>query len=187
MRIVGGRFGGRVLAVPRGRALRPTSERAREAMFNILEHGVDGFGIEGSRVVDLFAGTGALGLEAMSRGARFCLFIDDSPDARGLIRRNADALGVIGQCKIWRRDAVRLGLCAPQPPYDLAFVDPPYGKRLGEQALYALVQGGWLATGAVVIVEESARAEVAIPEDLRCIDERDYGDTKVLFLREGQL
>ena len=183
MRIVGGRFGGRVLAVPHGRALRPTSERVREAIFNILEHGVDGFAIEGSRVLDLFAGTGALGLEAMSRGARFCLFIDDGPDARGAIRRNADALGVIGRCKIWRRDAARLGACAPQPPFDLAFVDPPYGKGLGERALHSLVQGGWLATGAVVVVEESARAEVDIPEHLARFDEREYGDTKVLFLR----
>ncbi len=116
MRIVGGKFKGRSLAAPAGQATRPTSDRVREAIFNILAHGIDGFAIEGARVLDLFAGTGALGLEALSRGARFCQFVDDDAEARGLIRRNADALGVIGQCKIWRRDATRLGPCAPQPP-----------------------------------------------------------------------
>jgi 16S rRNA (guanine966-N2)-methyltransferase len=183
LRVVGGKFGGRILAAPPGRALRPTSERVREAVFNILEHGAPTFGIEGSRVLDLFAGTGALGLEALSRGARFCLFVDDGADARGLIRRNADALGLIGQCKIWRRDAVRLGRCAPQPPYDLIFADPPYGKGLGARALLSLSQGGWMAPGAVVVLEESDRAEVTIPEGLRRIDERSYGDTKIMFLR----
>ncbi len=155
----------------------------REALFNILEHGVAAFDIEGARVLDLFAGTGALGLEALSRGARFCLFIDDGAEARGLIRRNADALGLIGQCKIWRRDAARLGPCAPQPPYDLIVADPPYGKGLGTRALQSLSQGGWMEPGAVVVLEESARAEVAIPEGLRAIDERIYGDTKILLLR----
>ena len=183
LRVVGGRFRGRILASPPGRALRPSSERVREALFNILEHGIAAFDIEGTRVLDLFAGTGALGLEALSRGARFCLFIDDGAEARGLIRRNADALGLIGQCKIWRRDAARLGPCAPQPPYGLIVADPPYGKGLGTRALQSLRQGGWMEPGAVVALEESARAEVAIPEGLRVIDERIYGDTKILFLR----
>jgi 16S rRNA (guanine966-N2)-methyltransferase len=152
-------------------------------VFNILEHGAARFSIGGSRVLDLFAGTGALGLEALSRGARFCLFVDDDADARGLIRRNADVLGLIGQCKIWRRDAARLGPCAPQPPYGLIFADPPYGKGLGTRALLSLSQGGWMAPGAVVVLEESDRAEVTIPEGLRRIDERSYGDTKIMFLR----
>lgn len=183
MRVVGGRFGGRTLAAPAGRVLRPTSERVREAVFNILEHGISGLRIDGSRVLDLFAGTGAFGLEALSRGARFCLFVDDGAPARGLIRRNADALGLIGQCKIWRRDAAKLGPCAPQPPFDLIFADPPYGKGLGTAALAALGAGGWMADGAVVVLEESDRAEVAVPAPLHRIDERNYGDTKILFLR----
>ncbi len=183
MRVVGGKLGGRRLASPPGRALRPTSERVREAVFNILEHGVDGFAIEGARVLDLFAGTGAWGLEALSRGARFCLFIDDGAEARGLIRRNADALGLIGQCKIWRRDAARLGPCAPRPPYGLIIADPPYGQDLATRALQSLSEGGWMEPGAVVVVEESDRVEITVPAGLERIDARSYGDTKILFLR----
>jgi 16S rRNA (guanine966-N2)-methyltransferase len=182
LRIVGGKFSGRILAAPPGRALRPTSERVREAMFNVLEHGIGGFRIEGARVLDLFAGTGALGLEALSRGARFCLFVDDDAAARGIIRRNADALGVTGQCKIWRRDAARLGACAPRPPFTLIFVDPPYTRGLGTQTLLSLSQGGWVASQGVIVVEESEHATVTIPKCLRTIDERSYGDTKILFL-----
>jgi 16S rRNA (guanine966-N2)-methyltransferase len=155
----------------------------REAIFNILAHGGAAAQIEGARVLDLFAGTGALGLEALSRGARFCLFVDERAEARGLIRRNADALGVIGQCKIWRRDATRLGPCAPQPPYDLAFIDPPYGKGLAEKALKSLVEGGWLGPKATAVVEESARSDIGFPPGITLADERVYGDTKVLFLR----
>jgi 16S rRNA (guanine966-N2)-methyltransferase len=160
---------------------RPTSDRVREAIFNILAHGIEGFSIEGVRVLDLFAGTGALGLEALSHGARFCLFIDDSAEARGLIRRNADALGVIGQCKIWRRDATRLGPCAPQPPYDLVFCDPPYDKGLGEKAVASLIAGEWLSPEAVIVLEESDRAMIASPPGLHEIDKRIYGETQVVI------
>jgi 16S rRNA (guanine966-N2)-methyltransferase len=134
-------------------------------------------------VLDVFAGTGALGLEALSRGARFCQFVDDRAEARGVIRRNADALGVIGQCKIWRRDATRLGPCAPQPPYDLAFLDPPYGRSFGEKALLSLIEGGWLAKDAIAVLEESSRSEINIPRGTIQTDERVYGDSKVLFLK----
>jgi 16S rRNA (guanine966-N2)-methyltransferase len=183
VRIIGGKFRGQTLAAPPGRDTRPTSDRVREAIFNILSHGAAAVAIEGARVLDLFAGTGALGLEALSRGARFCQFVDDRAEARGIIRRNADALGVIGQCKIWRRDATRLGPCAPQPPYELAFIDPPYGKFLGAMALRSLIEGGWLAKDAVAVLEESARAEIKTPEGIEQTDERIYGDTKVLFLK----
>jgi 16S rRNA (guanine966-N2)-methyltransferase len=183
MRIVGGKFKGHSLAAPSGQATRPTSDRVREAIFNILAHGISGFRVEGARVMDLFAGTGALGLEAISRGARFCLFVEESAAARGLIRRNADALGVIGQCKIWRRDATKLGPCAPQPPFDLVFADPPYGKGLGEKALASLMEGGWLAADAVVVLEEAETAEVAAPAALTLLDRRAYGDTQVRFYR----
>jgi 16S rRNA (guanine966-N2)-methyltransferase len=183
MRIVGGKFKGHSLATPDGKATRPTSDRTREAIFNVLTHGIGGFALEGARVLDLFAGTGALGLEALSRGARFCQFVDDNATARGLIRRNADSLGVIGQSKIWRRDATRLGPCAPQPPFDLVFADPPYGKGLGEKALVSLVEGGWLVPGAVVVLEESAKTEVADVAGLMLLGQRVYGDTQVRFYR----
>jgi 16S rRNA (guanine966-N2)-methyltransferase len=183
MRIVGGKFKGRSIAAPAGQVTRPTSDRVREAIFNILSHGIEGFSFEGARVLDLFAGTGALGLEALSRGSRSCQFVDDDAAARGLVRRNADGLGVIGQCKIWRRDATKLGLCAPQPPFDLVFADPPYGKGLGGKALASLVDGGWLAPGAVVVLEEAAKAEVAEVPGLTLLDRRAYGDTQVRFYR----
>jgi 16S rRNA (guanine966-N2)-methyltransferase len=183
MRIVGGKFKGRSIAAPAGQATRPTSDRVREAIFNILAHGIEGFSVEGARVLDLFAGTGALGLEALSRGARFCQFVDDDAAARGLIRRNADGLGVIGQCKIWRRDATKLGPCAPQPPFDLVFADPPYSRGLGHKALAALVAGGWLAPGAVVVLEEAVKAQVSDVAGLTLLDRRVYGDTQVRFYR----
>ena len=185
MRIIGGKFSGRTLAAPAGRNTRPTSERVREAVFNILAHGIPGFSTEGIRVLDLFAGTGALGLEALSRGARHALFVDDGAEARGLIRANADALGLIGQCKIWRRDVAHLGACAPVQPFGLVFIDPPYGKGLGEKALASLVSGGWLEAGAVVVLEEAAKAEVAAPAGLSEIDRRTYGDTQAVIFRAG--
>ncbi len=184
MRIVGGKFKGHSIAPPQGSATRPTSDRVRESVFNILAHGIDGLELEGARVLDLFAGTGAMGLEAISRGARFCQFVEDSTEARGLIRRNADALGVIGLAKIWRRDATILGPCAPQPGFDLVFADPPYGKGLGERALASLVSGGWLNAGAIVVLEEALKAEVPGIGGLTLIDTRDYGDTKIRFFRQ---
>jgi 16S rRNA (guanine966-N2)-methyltransferase len=183
MRIIGGKLKGHSLAAPSGRATRPTSDRVRESIFNILAHGIEGFSIEGARVLDLFAGTGAMGLEALSRGARFCLFIDDAAEARGLIRRNADALGVIGQCKIWRRDATRLGPCAPQPPYDLVFCDPPYDTRLGEKAVASLIAGDWLLPNAVVVLEEADRVEITVPPELKELDRRIYGETQIVIYK----
>ena len=183
MRIVGGKFRGRTIHAPDGRATRPTTDRVREAIFNRLEHGVPDFSIEGARVLDLFAGTGALGLESLSRGARNALFIDDSEAARGLIRRNADDLGVVGLAKIWRRDAAKLGPCAPMSPFDLVFMDPPYGKGLTDRALAALVAGGWVEPGAVVVAEEAAKSDVAIPEGLEVLNDTRYGDTRVITLR----
>jgi 16S rRNA (guanine966-N2)-methyltransferase len=183
MRIVGGKFKGHGLVGPASSATRPTSDRVRESLFNILAHGIDGFDLEGARVLDLFAGTGALGLEALSRGGRFCQFVDEGTEARGVIRRNADALGAIGLCKIWRRDATKLGPCAPQSPFDLVFVDPPYNKGLGEKALVSLMDGGWLSTGAVVVLEESEKAVVGDVAGLTLIDERTYGDTVVRICR----
>ena len=184
MRIVGGRLSGRSLAAPRGRHTRPTADRVREAIFNKLEHGIDGFALSGARVLDLFAGSGALGLEALSRGAGHVLFVDDDEEARGLIRRNADALGVIGQTRIWRRDAARLGRCAPLPPFGLVFLDPPYRRGLAVAALASLMAGGWLAPAAVVVVEEATGEEIEVAPGLTLLDRREYGDTQVEFLKK---
>ncbi len=183
MRIVGGKFRGRSITAPEGRETRPTTDRVREAVFNRLEHGVPDFNIDGTRVLDLFAGTGALGLEALSRGARNVLFIDENDRARGIIRRNADALGVIGQCKLWRRDAAKLGSCTPMSPFSLVFLDPPYGKGLVGKTLASLIEGGWLVDGAIIVAEEAAKAEIDVPAALNLLHDAKYGDTRVLTLR----
>ncbi|MEM1297643.1 MAG: 16S rRNA (guanine(966)-N(2))-methyltransferase RsmD [Pseudomonadota bacterium] len=189
MRIIGGRFKGARLAAPGARGggaahLRPTSDRVRESLFNLLTHG--GYpDIDGMRVLDLFAGTGALGFEALSRGAAFIAFVDDGPAARGLIRQNIDTLRAIGQTKLWRRDATRLGTCRGGR-FDLVFVDPPYGKGLGTKALMSALDGEWLADGAVVVLEESVDAEIEAPPGLILSDDRTYGDTRIrIFRSEG--
>jgi 16S rRNA (guanine966-N2)-methyltransferase len=185
MRVVGGRFRGRPLKGPSSQAVRPTSDRLRETMFNILAHGY-GDAAQGARVIDLFAGTGALGIEALSRGAAFALFVDDSAQGRALLRDNIEALGVAGLTKVFRRDATKLGPMPPQPPFTLAFLDPPYGKGLGERALASLRDGGWLARGALCILEESGAAQIAVPDGFDLIDTRDYGEAQVLVLRFGE-
>ncbi len=182
MRIVGGNHKGKALAAPKSRAIRPTSDRTREAVFNVLAHGIEDFAMKDARVCDLFAGTGALGLEALSRGARFCLFVEESAEARALIRRNVEAVGAQGVSKIWRRDATRLGRVAPMEPFDLIFADPPYGKGLGEKALASALAGGWIAQNAICILEEDANVSIADIAGLKQIDLRAYGDTQVVFL-----
>ncbi len=183
MRIVAGKYKGREIIGPNSIATRPTSDRVRESLFNILAHGIDGFSIEDARVMDLFAGTGALGLEALSRGAKFCQFVEDNAEARGIIRKNADAFGAIGMCKIWKRDATDLGNCGPQSPFDLVFADPPYNKGLGTKALHALIAGAWLSPGAVVVLEEAETAEVADVVGLTLVDSRIYGAASIRIYR----
>ncbi len=182
MRIVAGRFRGAQLAAPKTYAVRPTSDRVREAIFNILAHGL-GVNLEGARVLDLFAGTGALGLEALSRGAVYVLFVEDDAEARGLIRRNVEALGATGSTRIYRRDATKPGEPDTLRPFDVLFADPPYGKGLAEKALAAVKAGGWLAPGAVAAVEERKDAGFTPPEGFELEDQRTYGDTAVYFLR----
>ncbi|HEV7984283.1 MAG TPA: 16S rRNA (guanine(966)-N(2))-methyltransferase RsmD [Xanthobacteraceae bacterium] len=181
MRIVGGRLGGRILAGPKSQAIRPTSDRLRESLFNILAHG-HGDPVTGARVLDLFAGSGALGLEAMSRGARFALFIDDGAEARALLRQNVEALGLGGVTRIFRRDATKLGAAHPVEPFSLAFLDPPYRRGLAERALGSLAAGGWLTPDALVVVEEAADAGFQTPDGFTATDRRRYDDTEFLFL-----
>jgi 16S rRNA (guanine966-N2)-methyltransferase len=178
MRIVGGRLRGRVLAAPSSRAVRPTSERLRESIFDILEHRYPGR-LDNARVVDLFAGSGALGIEALSRGARFALFVDNGAEARALLRANVEAMGLGGVTRIWRADATKLGSAPAGGPFALAFLDPPYGLGLARPALAALVEGGWLGPNALCVVEEAAKAEIVTPDGLELVDERTYGDTRI--------
>jgi 16S rRNA (guanine966-N2)-methyltransferase len=183
MRIVAGKFKGHGLAAPKDQTTRPTSDRVREALFNILEHGVEGFELEEARVLDLFAGTGALGFEALSRGAKYCLFIENAVAARGIIRTNVEALHLTGITKIWRRDVTSLGPAGKIDAFDLIFADPPYGKRLGESALREVHDNGWIKPGGIAVLEESGDAVFDIPQGYEEIDRRSYGDTQVVILR----
>ena len=182
MRVVGGRLRGRTLIAPSSRAIRPTSERLRESMFDILEHSYPGR-IEGARVVDVFAGSGALAIEALSRGARSALFVDSGAEARALLRANVEALALGGVTRIWRADATKLGQAPAGGPFSLAFLDPPYGQSLAGPALAALVGGGWLDDDALCVVEEAAAIEIAPPAGLAIDDQRTYGDTRIVILR----
>ncbi len=185
MRIIAGQFRGRSIAAPEGAHTRPTSDRVREALFNILEHGIADFSLGGVRVLDLFAGTGALGLEALSRGAAYCLFVEEDAGARGLIRRNVESLGLTGVTKIFRRDATDLGPAPGRVGFGLAFLDPPYEQGLAERALASAARGGWLAPGAVIVIEESRRAAVTLPPGFLAIDQRIWGDTQAVLARFG--
>ncbi len=182
MRIVGGEFRGRPLAAPSGRETRPTADRLRQTIFDILAHGHRADVLKGARVLDLFAGTGALGLEALSRGAAYALFVEEAVAARGAIRTNIEALGLTGRTRVFRRDATRLGPAGTVAPFSLVFADPPYGKGLGERALAAALAGGWLVPGALVVLEEAASAEIAPVAGLAVIDRRRTGDTQIVFL-----
>lgn len=184
MRIIGGARRGLLLAdVGTGDPeahLRPTSDRVREAIFNLLVNGGHGDPVTGTRVLDLFAGTGALGLEALSRGAARVAFVDDGAKARALLRANIEKMQAMGTTDVWRRDTTRLG---PNrgPGYGLVFLDPPYGKGLGEAALASALAGGWLTPGAMVVWEEGATPTP--PPGFASLDQRKYGDTIVTLLR----
>jgi 16S rRNA (guanine966-N2)-methyltransferase len=184
MRIVGGRFRGRTLTAPTSQEVRPTSDRLRESLFNILAHAY-GDPVTGARVLDLFAGTGALGLEALSRGAAFVLFVDQGAEARALIRENVAPLGVGGVTRLFRRDATKLGPAHPVEPFSLVFLDPPYGKGLAGKALASAQAGGWLAPEALAVVEEAAEPGFRAPPGFDEIERRAYDDTELIFLRLG--
>ena len=182
MRVVGGRLRGRNIASPSSRDIRPTQDRLRESLFNILGHAYDD-PIEGARALDLFAGTGALGIEAVSRGAGFTLFVDNGAEARALLRNNVEALGLGGVTKVYRRDATNLGPAHPIEPFSLVFCDPPYGRGLAEKALTSLRDGGWLRQGALLVVEESKAAAFKAPDGFEELERRAYDDTEFVFLR----
>ncbi|MES1989706.1 MAG: 16S rRNA (guanine(966)-N(2))-methyltransferase RsmD [Pseudomonadota bacterium] len=193
MRIVGGAHKGRIIVAPEGDAIRPTGDRVRESLFNILAHhdfsdelGAD-FDLDGARVLDLFAGTGALGLEAISRGASFALFVDDSIEARGAIRENMENLKLTGHAKLYKRDATNLG---PRPgsvgpKFSLVFLDPPYRKALAELALASVVAGDWVEPHALFVVEEHAEAGFVAPQGFVEFDRRKYGLSEIVFLKQS--
>jgi len=185
MRITAGLYGGRTLATPSDYRVRPTADKVRQAVFNILAHADFAVALEGARVADLFAGTGAMGIEALSRGAAFCLFVDDAAESRALIRENVEKLNLTGVSKIWRRDATQLGDMAAGAggPFELVILDPPYHKGLIEPALVSLREGGWLAEGAVVVAETAVDESVEGAGYTR-VDERTYGETRVTFLKK---
>lgn len=182
MRIVGGEFRGRSLATPKSDDIRPTTDRTRESLFNILSHAYPQ-ALDGTRVLDLFAGTGAVGLEALSRGARAALFVEQSVEGRGLLHTNIETLGVIGRAKIFRRDATALGGVGTVEPFDFLFADPPYAKGLGERALDAASRGGWLVDGALAILEERADIQPAAVDAFDPLEVRTFGDTRMHFYR----
>lgn len=189
MRITGGHYRGRSVAAPPGLATRPTADRARQAIFNVLEHAAWSPGLSGARVIDLFAGSGALGLEALSRGAAACLFVDTDEGARAAIRDNLETLdpkgGLLGRSRILRRDAALLGerSTAGFEPFAFAFIDPPYGKGLGERALSTLAGGSWLAPGAVCVLEQGVGEADPVAPGFQAIDARRYGAARIELLR----
>ena len=186
MRIVGGTFRGRPIVAPRGLDTRPTTDRVRESLFNILQHRED-IDLAGARVIDLFAGSGALGLEALSRGAAFCLFVEEAAPARAAIRENIDTLGLGGVTRLHRRSATALGTLPANlgGAFTLAFLDAPYHKDLTEPALLSLRDGGWLTEGALCVVEQGRKEDPALPAGFEEVDRRTFGDTQIGLLRRS--
>jgi 16S rRNA (guanine966-N2)-methyltransferase len=184
VRIVGGEFRGRTLATPKSQDIRPTSDRTRESLFNILSHSYPQ-ALDGTRVLDCFAGTGAVGLEALSRGASTALFVETSVEGRGLLRTNIEAMGLQGRARIFRRDAASLGPVGTMEPFQLLFADPPYGHGLGDRAFAAAAAGGWLTDGALAILEERANVEPDAGNAFRHLETREFGDTRMHFYRYG--
>ncbi|MBL0370609.1 16S rRNA (guanine(966)-N(2))-methyltransferase RsmD [Rhizobium sp. KVB221] len=182
MRIVGGEFRGRALATPKSNDIRPTTDRTRESLFNILSHSYGDI-LNGGRVLDCFAGTGAVGLEALSRGATQALFVETSVEGRGLLRTNIETMGLQGRAKIFRRDATDLGPVGTMEPFDLLFADPPYEKGLGEKCFHAAAAGGWLVDGALAILEERGTIEPIVPAAFTLVDVREFGETRMHFHR----
>ena len=181
MRIIAGRFRGKRLTAPSDGAVRPTADRVRESIFDILASRL-GPSLDGLRVLDLFAGTGAMGLEALSRGASGVVFVETGAEARGLIRDHIEAFGAGGVAKLLRRDATALGPSGTMGDFDLVFLDPPYSRGLGETALVSAREGGWIAPDATIVLEEARDVELALPPGFVLDDRREYGAAAVHLL-----
>ena len=183
MRIIAGNYKNTKLVSPKSDKIRPTTDRVRESLFNILEHGKNAISLEQARVLDLFAGTGALGLEAISRGAAFCLFVEEDAAARAIIRQNIENLSLTGSTKIFRRDATNLSTSGRFGQFDLVFVDPPYNQDLGVKALQSTLDGGWLSPDCRIVLEESQKTQLDLPVNLQILDDRLYGDTSIKMIQ----
>ena len=184
MRIIAGAYRGTKIEAPKGRNSRPTADRAREALFNVMEHG-DFPRLAGTRVIDLFAGSGALGLEALSRGADYALFVETDAKARGAIRANIEALGLYGATRIHRRSAEKLGAMPASAggPFDVAFLDPPYGRDMPAPCLEGLDRGGWLKPDAIAVLEQGVGEAPTQAVGFTQLETRDYGAARVTFFR----
>ena len=185
MRIVGGEFRGRSLVPPRDDSIRPTTDRVRESLFSIIASRYHEQ-LRGN-ALDLFAGTGALGLEAMSRGAEFCLFMENSAQGQTLIRENIANLDLRERTKLFRSDATKPGKISNLKPFNLVFADPPYNKGLAEKAIAALHKGEWLARGAIIIVEEGSSVTLSEIDGCQMVDQRKFGDTSMSFYKANIL
>ncbi len=181
MRIIGGKFKGKKLISPSNNKIRPTSDRVREAIFNILSIKIKN-NFAAQNVLDLFAGSGALGLEAASRGANNIVFIDNGAHARSLIRRQIDNLALTNNVKLLGYDAANLRKNTKFPPFNLIFLDPPYQKGLGEKALISALKNGWIADKAMIIFEEQANKNIEFPEQFTISDRRKFGNSEIYFL-----
>lgn len=182
VRIVGGKFAGRVLFAPVGQSIRPTSDRTRESLFNILASREEQFWTN-KRILDLFAGTGALGIEALSRGAKAAVFVENSVEGRGLLQKNIEAFELQSIGRILRRDATKLGNIGTMLPFDIICADPPYGYCLGERAFVAALRGGWAKAGTLFVLEEKKEAIIHLPDIFYLDDERFYGETAIRFYK----
>lgn len=180
MRIVGGKYRGRSIASPKTDKIRPTKDRTRESLFNILEHSYSDL-LEDGRMLELFAGTGAVGIEALSRGCEFVLFVEQSIEGRGLLRQNTDNLSLHGCTKIFKRDATKLGPLSKFEQFTILFADPPYGLGLGEKAILSAVDNGWMIDQALVILEERSDVEPVLDARFTQLDKRPFGDTNIWF------
>ncbi|GAA5105745.1 16S rRNA (guanine(966)-N(2))-methyltransferase RsmD [Bartonella jaculi] len=182
MRVIGGKFAGRVLFAPTGQSIRPTSDRTRESLFNILASREEQFWTD-KRILDLFAGTGALGIEALSRGAKAAVFVENSVEGRGLIQKNIESFELQGIGRILRRDATKLGSIGTMFPFDIICADPPYGYCLGERAFVEALNGGWAKSDALFVLEEKKDTIIHLPDVFYLDDERFYGDTAIRFYK----
>jgi 16S rRNA (guanine966-N2)-methyltransferase len=180
MRVIGGKLKGRVLKGPSSDAIRPTSDRLRETIFDIIMHSFAD-AIINAKVIDVFAGTGAIAIEALSRGASAATLVDDSAKACALIRQNLAALDLGGMGRLIRRDARKLGASPDGELYDFVFLDPPYGKGLIEPSLIALREGRWLKPGTLIVMEEATTQEIRLPSGFLAIKTRVFSDTKITF------
>ncbi len=182
MRIIAGRFKGKKLATLKTDEIRPTSDRLRESIFNILASKFNN-DFSHLRVLDLFAGTGALGIEAISRGAQSVVFVDDGVEARSLLRQNIENFAIAGEAKLLKRSAINLGKNEKFAPFNLIFLDPPYGKGLSEKALLCASENGWLEKTATIILEEKAGIDLELSSDFTVLEKRKYGGSEIYILQ----